>query len=585
MKHAKCYVKGFPRPQFVRKGYDLLNGEWEFAFDEENVGEREAWYLLPSLPLRINVPYAYQSKRSGIGTDRFCENVWYRRTFSVRKKEGERVLLHFDGCDYRAKVWFNGAYLGDHEGGYSRFTFDVTDKIGRENVLVVKCEDGKDVCQPRGKQRWLDRSVSCFYTETTGIWKSVWLEYVGERYLEKVDQEILFETDSVKFVFHVNRPKPGLKFRVEAEFEGEKLTFAEQDASDGYGEVTLRLVNKNRILPVKYWSPATPHLFDLRYVLTDGDAVVDEVGSYAALVRYDAVGGSVRLNYSPSFYLKMALDQGYFPEGGLTGDEEELERDVRLMKEMGFNGVRKHEKIEDERFCYFCDVYGLVLWCEMPSFYSFTQKSVERFTRQWLEILGQYRNFPCIMAYVPFNESWGIMHVSENRREQQFTQSVYYLTKTLCPDRFVISNDGWDHTKSDLLTLHNYVGSGEGILDAYGDLEAYVKGEHVKDRHTRSAYAKGFFYAGQPVLITECVGVTFASDVSAGGWGYGKAADGEREFLAKLQSILGGIRSLRECGGYCITQLCDVMQEKNGLLTEERVPKAPLEKIRAVIEN
>lgn len=580
MAHTKCYVEGYPRPQFVRGNYELLDGEWDFAFDEEDAGERERWQRGHDYPLRIRVPYSYHTPKSGIGREDACAVVWYERHFSCSRRAGERVLLHFDGCDYTAKVWINGMFLGMHEGAYTRFTFDITALLRRENRLSVRCEDRADPAQPRGKQRWTPRSISCFYTETTGIWKSVWLERVPSSYIARVSQEIETEHDGIRYCYEIAHPQPGQQLRVEASVEGRLVAAATADVTDRYGEIALRLVNKNKILPVKYWSPGAPNLIDVTYTLTEKGKVTDAVGSYSALVRYDTAGRTLRLNFQTNFYLKMVLDQGYYAQGGLTGTAQEMEEDVRLIKAMGFNGVRMHEKIEDERFAYYCDAYGLVLWCEMPSMYDYRRESAARFAVQWTDVLMQYRSFPCIMAFVPFNESWGIAHVSFSEAEQRFVHGVYELTKALCPDRLVISNDGWEHTESDLLTTHNYCASGREIRESYADLPAFLSGGRV--RNTRIPFAKGYADCGRPFMISECVGICFARDVSDGGWGYGKSAEDEEAFLARMGDILQGICSLEDCCGYCVTQFCDVMQEKNGLLTQERVPKTAIERIAAL---
>ena len=583
MTHVKCYIQGYPRPQFVRGNCEFLDGEWKFAFDETNAGEREKWQVGHDYPLRILVPYTYQTKKSGIGRESACENVWYERSFSCPRRSGERILLHFDGCDYRAKVWLNGRFLGMHEGGYSRFTFDITSEVRGNNRLTVKCEDCSDIMQPRGKQRWTPQSVSCFYTETTGIWKSVWLERVPMSYIGNVTQEIEADRDSIRYCYEIRNVKPGQQLRIEAIFEGHLVAAEQADILDSYGEITLRLVNKHKILPVKYWSPGSPNLFDVTYTLLENGKVVDRVGSYSALVRYDTVGRTFRLNYQTNFFLKMVLDQGYFPDAGLTGTPEQLEEDVKMIKQMGFNGVRLHEKIEDERFCYFCDVYGLILWCEMPSAYTFNGASAARFLGQWTEILAQYKSFPCIMAYVPFNESWGLMHVSESRREKNFADALYNVTKSICPDRLVISNDGWEHTRSDILTSHNYCESGADIRDSYLDFSSFVSGGRVV--HTRVPFANGYAYEGQPFMISECGGICFSRDTADGGWGYGKSVEDQDRYLAKLSDILLGIRSLKDCCGYCVTQYADVMQEKNGLLTERREPKVPPKEIKRLNEG
>src|SRR5690554_6239863 len=203
MKYTKCFIdKNYPRPSFTRPNYQLLNGEWDFAFDEKDELSKNRKFLKTEFSHKIIVPYAYNTKESGINIDKFCSVVWYKKEFET-KNLNKRAILHFDGVDYKVEVYLNGQFIGSHKGGYTRFSFDITNVVKKNNTLIVKCIDYKDPELPRGKQRWTDTNFSCFYEETTGIFKSVWVEYVSEFYLKKVDQDILFEEDSVKYTYHV----------------------------------------------------------------------------------------------------------------------------------------------------------------------------------------------------------------------------------------------------------------------------------------------------------------------------------------------------------------------------------------------
>lgn len=217
--HAKCYREGYPRPRFVRERWVCLNGQWKFAFDDRDEGERNRWYAGGKLTNEIAVPFAYQTQASGIGDDARHDHLWYERRFTYALPRGKRLLLHFEGADYIAKVWLNGCMLGTHTGGYARFTFDCTPALRRgENVLVVKCDDSRSAAQPRGKQRCTPQNVSCFYTDTSGIWKTVWLEEVGQSYLSRVLTTCEYERQSVLFEYNVQGFCEGLTLEIEAEY-------------------------------------------------------------------------------------------------------------------------------------------------------------------------------------------------------------------------------------------------------------------------------------------------------------------------------------------------------------------------------
>lgn len=583
MKHAKCYKKGYPRPRFVRENFTSLDGEWDFAFDDENAGERKKWHKSGVNDLKINVPFAYQCALSGINVEDLHKTVWYSRTFTAEKKRNKRLLINFEGADHEAKVWLNGELLGTHAGGYARFTFDLTDYLKNgENLLVVKCVDRRSPLTVRGKQRYVEKNISCFYTDTTGIWKPVWLEEVGDGYLSGVSALCNYAECEAVVEYKIQRFTDGLSLETRLYFDGEFVRSTEVTCDDDYGKIKLDLTLKNKVLPMKPWSAGrSGQFFDVEYILKKNGKEIDRAGSYVGLVDYRVCGNEIQLNYLSCLYMRMVLDQGYFEGGDLTAPSEEaLTADVELIKRAGFNGVRIHQKIEDERFYYYCDMLGLYFWLEMPAFYDFTSASAEAATREWAEIVNQYKGYLSLMAYVPVNESWGVLQTSENEKMQAFTAGLYYLTKSLDPTRLVISNDGWEHTISAVATLHNYAQTGKEIKLAYSDMQGFMNGKMPLDLHTRSPYADGFSYGGQPVIISEYGGVAYAGDQS--GWGYGESADSEEEYINRVRDLTAAIVGLKDCQGYCYTQFTDVMQEQNGLFRIDRSPKIAIEKMREI---
>ena len=583
MVHAKCYRSGYPRPRFVRDSFMSLDGEWDFCFDDADLGERQRWQKGGVTGRVIRVPFAYQCPYSGVGEETGHNIVWYSRSFEYRLPKGKRLLLHFEGADYFAKVWLNGELLGTHKGGYSRFTVDATEALRRgKNLLVVRCEDERIALQSRGKQRYVEKNVSCFYTDTTGLWKPVWAEEVPDLHIEHVSVLCDYARCGADFEFVLSGCQKGLTFGAELSFGGEPVAYTETAVGTRYGRLHADLTLRQRVLTIKPWSPSNPSQFyDVRYFLKRDGKVVDEVGSYCALVDYRTCKNTILFNSAPSCYFRMVLAQGYYPESGMTAkSDEELLRDVQFIKELGFNGVRMHQKIEDERFYYFCDMVGLFFWLEMPAMYDYTQKGAARFAQEWAEIVCQYSGYASLMAYVPINESWGVLQTAQNQQMQQFTAGLYRLTKALDPTRFVISNDGWEHTESDIVTVHNYAQTGRELALAYGDLPAFLEGKLTGDTHTRPAFAKGWSYRGQPVIVSEYGGIACKKEKD--GWGYGAPAQDAEQFLARLKELTAAIVALDGCQGYCLTQLTDVMQEQNGLLTETRIPKLPVECIAEI---
>ena len=472
MKHTKCYIPEYPRPQLVRADWENLNGEWQFGFGEE-VKQSDA--LSGKLPRKIRVPFSYETELSGIADQTPHDTVWYSRTVSGKK--GKRTLLHFEGADYKTRVYVNGVFVGEHCGAYERFSFDVTAYLTEEkNVLAVCCTDANRPVQVRGKQRWEDKNFGCWYVQTTGIYKAVWLEYVNDVYLTHCKITPSIRDNSVRFDVGVSRPSPSVTVCCEISFGGKPVQSVSISAADAENSVCVHLDSGNLTYQVELWNTDCPVLYDVDITVSDTGTVCDRVGSYFGLREFVAKDGKLLLNNVP-FYARLMLDQGYWAESGITPPREEaLMKDIELCKAMGFNGVRKHQKVEDERFLYYADIMGFAVWCELPSNHFACDDASCAITEQWLHIVRQNYNHPSVVTWVIFNESWGVRNIMRNAAQQNLATGLYYLTKSIDTMRPVVSNDGWAHTESDILTLHHYEQSGEKLLSYYDTSEKLTKG-------------------------------------------------------------------------------------------------------------
>ena len=612
----------YPRPQMVREAWISLDGEWRFSFDDRDAGEREKWFSCSEdadakSSRTICVPYSYETEKSGISDGQVHPVVWYWRTVTIpgctdQESSGEagkkrRYLLHFDGCDYRTKVWINGSYIGSHTGGYARFTFDVGRlQAGDTLNICVRAEDRLSEEQMRGKQRWLAENYGCWYVQTTGIWKSVWMEPVGDSgevcdaYIQYIKttpdihrKELELEADITGWRVQAQSGQPQDEKRQGMSHLSAQCTVSYQGAVISRTTVPVQQGRISARLPVydtaagewgiALWSPDSPHLYDLEIVLICGGTSVDRVTSYFGMREIRTEGANVLLNGQPLFQ-KLILYQGYRTDSGLTNcRDEDILDDIGKIREMGFNGLRIHQKTESERFLYWCDVKGLLVWAEAPSFYRFSDRAAADFAREWEEIVRQHYNHPSIITWTPLNESWGVPDIKTDRRQQDFSRMVYYMTKMFDPVRPVIGNDGWEHTESDIITLHDYEEDGVQMQKKYLNKMAEILSGKFYHNNYRSAFAEGFSYHGQPVIISECGGAAFA-EKGEKDWGYGRSVKDGEEFLARFREVTVGIRGIPEVCGYCYTQFTDVQQEKNGLLTEDRRYKVSPELIRAVNE-
>ncbi len=574
------HVKDYPRPQLRRENYQLLDGIWNFSFDRENLGESQGWYNDLKKDRDILVPFTYETTKSGIGEETACENVWYSRTLTIDKARlDQKILLHFEGSDYHTKVWVNSQYVGEHIGGYSRFSFDITGcaKEG-ENVITVKVEDDYSTFIPRGKQRWVGENFACWYVQTTGIWKTVWLEYVENLYIENLKITPSITDGTVIIEGRTNK---------KADNETATLTVSFNELEINKMVVQLKGRNfyakmdvKCSLFPTRIltWNTESPNLYDLSVELSGGDSVVSYFGMREIRIR----GNNILLNGRP-IYQRLILDQGYWEESHLTPPSEDaLVEDIDKIMALGYNGLRKHQKVEDERFLYWCDVKGMLVWCEMPSNYSFSDVSVEAVTTEWMDIVLQNYNHPSIITWTPVNESWGVTAIENDYQQQKFTEAIYNITKSIDAMRPVIVNDGWEHTVSDIITIHDYEASGSVFFEKFKNPEKILSNEDYFN-YGKSAFAEGYGYKGQPIIISEYGGIAFSDGNE--GWGYGDKVEGEEAFIKRFADITNAIKALDYCCGFCYTQVTDVQQEINGLMDIRRNFKVSSERIKEINEQ
>ena len=569
-----CYIKDYPRPQFVRKEWQILNGEWNFVFDDEDKGESNKYFLDFPKRIKINVPYTYETKLSGIKDENIHYIVWYNRKLDLTKEQinGNKLILNFEGSDYKTKVWVNGNFVGENEGGYARFSFDIEKYvINGENDITVKVEDSLSKNQPRGKQRYKKESWKCWYVQTTGIWKTVWIEWVSKKYIKHIKNTPCICEDKIKLEVETSLNEQDFENKnyyigAEISFNGQILNIVKEKLNANYYELKMELYKKDiEQIPQKS-SPNSPNLYDITYKLYCEDVMVDTVYSYFGIREISIKENKIFLN-NEELYLKMILDQGYWKDTHLTPpNEESLIKDINSILEFGYNGIRKHQKIEDEKFLYWCDVKGVLVWNEMANFYSFSDMSIQIFTKEWIKVVKQNYNHPSIITWVPINESWGFPELKSNKQQQNFLNSIYYLTKAIDNTRPVISNDGWEHTISDIITIHDYVQEGNLLSLTYNEKISEVL-NNKREFNNHYLFANGYEYKGQPIIISEYGGTSIKSEK---GWGYGEQAKDENDFIKKFEELTLAIQKMPMITGYCYTQLTDVQQEVNGLMDEDR---------------
>jgi beta-galactosidase len=567
----------FPDPQRRRSTWQSLNGSWEFEIDNEKDGFSRG-LLHNKLASKIEVPFSPECELSGIRYTDFIRACWYRRTFSIPSENRKgRIVLCFGTVDFEAKVYINGSFVGGHRGGYTPFSFDITALIDREeNEIVVYVEDDISANLPSGKQSPKRESFGCFYTRTTGIWQSVYLEFTPAEYI----RSFRFYPDAENGRVEIETVTVGKeRMNVQVFYEGRLVGQAD---SNGYfkNRINIELSEKH------LWEAGRGRLYDVR--LTFGEDIVE---SYFGLRSVEYREGKFLLN-GKSVFQRFALIQGYYPEGVYTPAAlEEMEKDLNIATEFGFNGLRLHQKVFDPYFLYLCDKRGIMVWGEFPSWgvrYSDLEGLGELLT-EWREVLQRDFNHPSIVTWCPLNEAWEDLDDSGKIRDVRFVDIVYEFTKKLDSTRPCVDVSGGYHgEKTDLFDYHDY-GNFEG-------LKARIKKLEIENMlYVDKLYAKGenrFYKSGEAVNLSEYGGMTIGNNVKAeitdcvqetSAWGY-DAAPGEQEFTENYIKMTGLIMSCKKISGFCYTQLYDVEQEQNGLVTYNRRHKISEENREKIAE-
>lgn len=556
----------YPRPELVRSNWLNLNGEWDFEFDFGNSGITIWDFYIESNKLfrfeemqkkqfskKINVPFCPESKLSGIEYKDFINGCWYKKEVEIPDGWKGRVLLHFEAAYYETYVVVNGKVLGSHKGGYTPFTFDITDCIekGKAQILVHCSGDPRDRLQPSGKQSITYESHGCFYTRSTGIWQTVWIENVPDTYLTaiKTDSDTDNKKLNAKLTFNALGDK---KVTLKASFGGKPM--GEVTAVTTMKEVYVQLPVRS----LKLWDVKTPNLYDLT-ITVESESGKDEITSYFGMRKIELDETCLKLN-GKKIMQRLVLDQGYYPDGIYTAPtDEDLKKDILISQRLGFNGARLHQKVFERRFLYYCDKLGYIVWGEYPSwnFDHTTDRALQYYLPEWLESVERDYNHPAIIGWCPTNENWKI-----NKSDQcdAFIRQLYLETKRYDTYRPVIDVSWNYHVQTDIFDTHDYVQDTAEFRKRYGKWEDGKCFEQFNQK-----------YDGQPYFLSEYGGIKWS--LKDDGWGYGDGPKTVEEFVKRYNSFTKTLLSNPRMCALCYTQLYDVEQEQNGLYNYDRTPK------------
>lgn len=569
----------YPRPQFVRREWACLNGEWEFEIDRGDSG-LERGLLERPLKEKIIVPFCPESGLSGIGIVDFLSAVWYRRRVEIPPAWAERkVLLHFQAVDYDATVWVNGKEVGRHRGGFTPFTCDITAaaRPGEVATIVVRARDNHRLPLPRGKQSPAYHNYGCLYTRTTGIWQTVWMEPVPECALKRPRLTPDVANGLIRLVQPLTNNRAGLRLRVTLKDQQGVVCTREVRADlDLAPAIDLPVPEERRRL----WSPADPHLYDIDIMLVDAEGhVVDSASSYAGLRSVAIDGKAIKLNNEVVFQ-RLVLDQGYYPDGILTAPgDDALEQDILLSLEAGFNGARLHQKVFEERFLYHADRLGYLVWGEFGDWGIDRDDPRAAALTQWLEVLERDYSHPCIVGWCPLNETAQVIgdHITGL---DDLTRGMFLAAKAMDTSRPVLDASGYSHRvpEADVYDCHDYQQDPEVFARHHAQL-----GEGQPFYNDRQGRPISIAYRGQPFFVSEFGGTWWRPEAQEGedSWGYGQRPASIEEFYHRFAQLCATLLRNPHMFGYCYTQLTDVFQEQNGIYTFDRKPKFDLARLRA----
>ncbi|CEI22136.1 Glycoside hydrolase [Propionibacterium freudenreichii] len=578
-----------PRPTMVRPHWALLEGRAGFAHDDQDVGLRQGWFRegrdAQAFDRTIRLPFPPESRASGIGDTGFHPVVWYRIAIPAGMLEslghgpGRRLLVHFGAVDHDAIVWVDGTEAGSHQGGQSAFTLDITDCLGPgpdHHIVVRAHDDPTDRSQLRGKQDWQPRPHAIWYERSTGIWRPVWLESVPDTHISQLSWRVSLREGTAIALIELNHaPRRGVPVTVTLGLGGKPIAATRATLRERAGRIRVSIPHARRWA----WSPANPQLLDA--TISAGD---DRMTSYVGMRDVSVGTRRLEINGQPT-YLRQVLEQCYWPDSLYTPpDVQALDDELALIAGLGFNGLRIHQQTPDPRLLYRADRAGLLVFAEIGNAMEYTPLAARRLRREWSDTVLATRSHPSIVCWVPINESWGVPGIAHDAEQAAFATAMATLTRHLDPTRPALSNDGWQHVDSDLLTLHDYTARAVVLRRRY-------RHKGVQRLRTRDQVgpAARFIVLGDeqrtqlPMLLDECGGVRFAPGAArrGGGWGYSSVRTA-RGFRRRLAAIMTAIRSSDALGGFCWTQLTDTAQEVNGLCDEQRRPKLDPEQLRAI---
>ena len=550
--------KEYPRPQFVRKGWMNLNGEWQFEIDHGGSGRARGLVEKESFESKIIVPFCPESRLSGVGYVDFMRAVWYKRTFTLpREAEGKRVFVNFGAVDYLSEVWVNGVSVGTHRGGYVGFRLEITKAMKEgENVIVVCADDDmRNGHQPYGKQSSRYESYGCSYTRTTGIWQTVWLEWMNETFLENVRLTPDAANASLLIEAEITGNTEGVTLWAQAAFDGEYECEIETAANGNSAQMLMLIEN------VHLWNVGEPNLYDLTLSLRKDGKEIDRLDSYFGLRSISFDGMKCLINGKPVFQ-RLILDQGFYPDGIYTAScDEELKNDILRSMAMGFNGARLHQKVFEPRFLYWADKLGYICWGEMASWGADPKDGwiLPTFLDEWLQIIKRDYSVPSIVGWCPWNETWG---ESGNGQHAETMRMTYRITKALDRTRPCIDTSGGIHVETDIYDTHDYEQDVNVYKERYAPNAPIIYDQFAHRQH---------YTPGQPVFVSEYGGIGWNPDGK--GWGYGTGPKTEEEFIARYKGLTDALLDNPNLMGFCYTQLTDVEQEINGLYYYNRTPK------------
>ncbi len=594
--------KEHPRPIFYRKDWLNLNGEWTCDFSKNIKGFSKSKLNKKQFSKKIIVPFCPESKLSGIGHTDFIQEMYYQKKFVIPKSwKNKKILLHFGGVDYESTIYINKKKVGLNKGGSTPFSLDITSKIIENDnndlklyVIDKRCAGSpepnfdyrgrgvfrsqndikkwvlnKNRFQPRGKQSTFKHSYGCYYTRTTGIWQTVWLEAVNKKHIKNITIQPNVRSSSFIFLPEYSYKING-NLKVEISFNNKKI------------KSSIIPTSKNKfaikIPKPKLWSIGKPNLYNFIFTLMDKEKL-DTVKSYSGMRSIDIKKNKIYLNGKP-LYQRLVLDQGFYPKGIWTApSDKELKNDIILSMKAGFNGARLHEKVFEDRFHYWADKLGYITWSEFPNWgmNENAKASETYFLREWPRIVNFLKNHPSIITWTPFNET---NTLECNSQHKKLMRIAYDVTKKNDPTRPVNETSGYQHQKTDIWTVHHYEPMPNQLKEALNP----KKGVYRNFPHFETSYKN------QPYIIDEYGGVWWLPTKlrkKIRSWGHGDKVrpNSLKEVFERMEKQTEVVLKTKHIQGFCYTQLTDVEQETNGVYYYNRKNKFNINKLRKIFKD